>query len=286
MKFFLKVVSLVLAAAMLLGIGVLAANEKPVYVALGDSIAEGTGLRNADVASYGALIAATNGYEFINHAVAGHRTEDLLSRLSEENVAADVAKADIISISIGGNDFLLADMYKMIFAAWTREDYTYMDTIIDGIYKNVCAIIERIKTLNPDALLMIQTLYNPETGLKQEVYAIGLEKLNGCYARYLREHPGSIVIVDAGSAVKADEGMMALDNIHPNADGHVAIARAYLKVLAGLGYGEATEPVIAEKGKNMFMLIILRIMMPAGYLLTAVFGAITTLVTTLWNSIF
>ena len=269
MKRILRVPALVLTLGLLLGIAVFA-EEKPFYVALGDSIAEGTGLRNADAACYGALVAATNGYGFVNHAIGGHQTTDLLARLEEEAVRADIAKADIISISIGGNDFLLGGMYRLMLEAWVCNDYTWMDRIITDIYENFCKIITEIKTLNPDAQLLVQTLYNTRTDYAEELYQIGLEKLNGGYARYLAEHPGSFVIVDAGAAVEAREGMIAKDNIHPNAKGHEAIARAYLATLKDLGLGTVTEPVIAEKGEDDGRMLMLQFIMPLIFAITLV----------------
>ena len=268
MKRITRILALVLALVLLFGMAVFAA-EKPLYVALGDSIAEGTGLENAGHACYGALVAATNGYDFINHATGGHQTTDLLARLEEEAARADLAKADIISISIGGNDFLLGGMYRLMLEAWVCKDYTWMDKIIASIYENFSKIIAEIKALNPDAQLLVQTLYNPRTDFTREVYQTGLEKLNGCYARYLEAHPGSFVIVDAGAAVKAGENMIAPDIIHPNAKGHVAIARAYLAVLKDLGLGTATEPVIAEPGKDDGRMRMLRFMMPLIFTITS-----------------
>ena len=281
MKRTVKAAALVIAMALLLGMGGFAAaaeEKQPVYVALGDSIAAGTGLKNADKACYGAIIAHTNGYEFINHGVGGHRTRELLARLEEEQVSADVAGADIISISIGGNDFLIGDMYRMMFDAWVRGDYAYMDGIIDSIFVNFGVIIDKIKALNPNALLLVQTLYNPEATYKKEVYQAGLDRLNGGYARYLEAHPGSYTLVDAGAAVTPREKMIAKDHIHPNAKGHVAIARAYLPVLAELGYGTATEPAAAESGRDMNLLLFaLRLMMPGIYLSMAISNAARSL---------
>jgi len=280
MKRMVKAVALTLAIALMLCTGCFAATaEEPlVYVALGDSIAAGTGLKNAEKACYGAIVANTNGYEFINHGMPGHRTQDLIARLENEEVSADVAGADIISISIGGNDFLLGDMYKMMFDAWTRGDYTTMDGIIASIFENFYEIIAKVKALNPGALLLVQTLYNPEETYKKEVYQAGVDKLNSGYARYLEEHPGSFRIVDAGTVVKPQEKMIAKDHIHPNAKGHVAIAKAYLRVLAEAGYGTAAEPVAVESGRDMILpLLTLRIMLPGMYLSMAIFNAVRSL---------
>ena len=84
-----------------------AAEDAPHYVVLGDSIAFGSGLSNPRQAVYGRIVADTNGYAYDNFAVPGHTTQNLLQRMQNEQVKTAIADADIISISIGGNNFLL-----------------------------------------------------------------------------------------------------------------------------------------------------------------------------------
>ena len=106
-----SVLAVLLTAALLLGACSAAlAAAKPRYVVLGDSIAYGSGLSNPTKAVYGKIVADTNGYEYENYAIPGHTTQNLLRRLENDKVRAAVKKADIISISIGGNNFLLGDL--------------------------------------------------------------------------------------------------------------------------------------------------------------------------------
>ena len=96
-----KLIALLLSVLMLFGgLAVTASAEENTlhYVVLGDSIAYGSGITNPVEACYGKIVADTNGYTYSNHSVPGHTTQNLISRLANEAVLADVKKADIISI--------------------------------------------------------------------------------------------------------------------------------------------------------------------------------------------
>ena len=86
-----------------------------VYVALGDSIADGYGLAE-DEQAFPELVAAERGYELKTVASSeGLTSADLLSQLSDKNVAAQVASADVITITVGGND-LMGALYDYLAA--------------------------------------------------------------------------------------------------------------------------------------------------------------------------
>lgn len=248
-----KTLCIILAAVMLicsLSLGAFAAEEAPHYVVLGDSIAYGSGLSNPREACYGKIVADTNGYSYVNHAIPGHTTTNLLKRLEEETVAADVARADIISISIGGNDFLMNNLFGLIADALIKEDYSKFDAIADGFYSNFCRIVERINALNADAVILMQTIYNPQTGHIRNVYQQGADRLNAQMLRYSEEHPGEIILVDIATALSDTMDNFADDDIHPSALGNEKIAVAVLETLKANGLGTNTQPVITTKGED------------------------------------
>lgn len=249
MKKLSKFIAVVLALAMVCGVlpAFAAEDDKPVYVVIGDSIAAGTGLDSPNVDSYGAIVANTNGYTYINHAVPGYTTGNLLKLVQEdETVRADLAEADIISISIGGNNFLLSGLVILLFKAMVFKDYSSFDDICDGVYEDFCQIMSEIKSLNSDALILMQTLYNPRYDNIRNVYQEGVDRLNATFVRYIDENPQSMILVDVASAFDGDSNLIASDSIHPNANGHVVIARLLLAELKAAGLGTETEPVISE----------------------------------------
>ncbi len=233
------------------GTAATAQDEKPFYLVLGDSIGFGSGLKNSREAVYGKIVADTNGYDYANDAIPGHTTQNLLSRLENETVVNHVKQADIISITIGGNNFLLGNIAKVLFDVIVMEDTASAEKIIDGFYADYCKIIEKIRSLNPDAVILMQTLYNPQTEYIGEAYQVSINMLNDAIRRYADEHKGEIEIVDVAAVLTDSEKDFAADRIHPSVEGNEKIAVAVLKKLAELGLGDKTEPVITTKGVDI-----------------------------------
>lgn len=249
-----KLTAVILSIVMIFAVlvtGAYAENEKPFYLVLGDSIAYGSGVSNSTQACYGRIVADTNGYDYANHAIPGHTTTNLINRLKEDVVIADLEKADIISISIGGNDFLMSNLIDLMFDSIVLGDHSDFDKIADGFYANLCEIIDIINSHNPDAVILMQTLYNPQSGYLRAPYQQGADRINSAIERYNAENPDEIVIVDVGSALGDDMANYADDEIHPSAKGNEIIADVILEKLYELELGTDNAPVIAEAGKDI-----------------------------------
>ncbi len=253
-----KLISLALALVMALScfcVVSFAEEEKPLgYVVLGDSIAYGSGLVNPVDACYGRIVADTNGYTYENHSIPGITSGVLLSMLEDrEEVRASVAEADIISISIGGNNFLTDNLIGLAFESLVRKDMTSFDEIAALYYEDLCAIMDIINELNPDAVVLLQTIYNPQKGAAGVVYLEGGIRLNDMMRKYDTEHPGEIVIVEVAEALNGDPENFADDLIHPSSKGNEKIAVVILGKLYEMGLGTATEPVISTAGLDFKM---------------------------------
>ena len=244
-----KALSVLLAALLLLSLcSVFAsAGAQHRYLVLGDSIGLGSGISNPDQACFGRIVANTNGYEYANDAVNGHRTVDLLGRLQEAGVISHVQWADIISVSIGGNNFLRGNMTSMI-AQIQAGNYAIVDEIVAGVATDLDAIVARIRSLNPNAAILLQTLYNPAPSASlTPVYQQAIDRLNAVIKACAAN---ADALVDVETAFAANNELISWDNIHPNAAGNVVIAREVLKTLKAMGLGTETEPVIATAGRD------------------------------------
>ena len=251
-----KLTAILMSILLLLGCACAAASaaeEAPFYVVLGDSIGYGSGLRNAKAACYGRIVADTNGYGYANHAIPGHTTQQLLGRLQEPGVQADVTAADLISISIGGNNFLLGNLAALLYDGIVREDYDRFDRIAEEFYADFCTIIETIRAMNPDAMLLMQTIYNPQVGDVGAVYQQGADRINAAIRRFDAAHPDEIVIVDVAAALTDSDTDFAADRIHPSAAGNEKIAVEILKTLDAQGHETALAPVINAPGEDIWL---------------------------------
>lgn len=248
-----RVISALLALVVLLGCvsAAAAVEKKPLYVVLGDSIAFGMGLTNSKNAVYGKIVADTDGFDYENYAIPGHTTTDLLNRMQNRKVHAAIEKADIISISIGGNNFLLGNLAMILYDGIVKNDYSRVDAIIETFTADLDEIVSEIKALNPDVVILLQTLYNPQKGYSEEVYGQGAAMLNQAIKDYVRKCDDSVLLVDVGAALTDKETDFARDGVHPSAVGNEKIAQAVLDTLYKNGLGDKTEPVIAVKGRNI-----------------------------------
>lgn len=106
--------------------------ETTVYAAFGDSIAAGYGLDGysddqtaVPADSYQALAAEFLHTQSRNYAVTGDNSDDCIQLLNSGKADEDLAKADIITISIGSNDLLLP--FIQIVADYFQIDPATLD---------------------------------------------------------------------------------------------------------------------------------------------------------------
>ena len=193
-----RLLSVLLSLCLMLGLLPTAAfAQGEVYVALGDSISTGYGLTDS-YACFTRQIAASKSYALKSHAVDGATSSTLLAKLSDPAVAADVASADVITITIGGNDLMgalylyLANQYNetngtalsaadiqnalmgkhetieqtiiLIFASSVLSDFPQSaeaSSALRQLGTNLTASIAAIKNANPDVTLIVANQYNP-----------------------------------------------------------------------------------------------------------------------------
>lgn len=219
------------------------AEEKPYYFVLGDSIAKGSGLVNfssgAADGCYAHMVAETNGYTYRNEAVDGSRSDDIVDMVNKDWVQAEIKKADIIGISMGGNNYLRGNLPALLLMGVVFRDSSVFDDIEKGYYEDLCYIIGKIKELNPGALIVMQTLYNPIGNIFSFLFDEPVGRINGCLYRYLNEHPGAFVIADVAKEFAGRSDCVEL--IHPTAKGNRVIAECILGTLAENGYPQKND---------------------------------------------
>ena len=205
------------------------------FVVLGDSISAGEGATEPAKA-YARLIADAKGFELANYAVGGATSDDLLRLLEERpDAVQDIRDADIINLSIGGNDLLTANVITLVLRLLFLGDENAADEYIASFAENFAVIIPKIKALNPDALLIVQTLYNSMEGvpLVGGAYEAAIVKLNQVYWDYLDANPGAYELADVYAAFKGREGLVFRDRIHPSDAGHAMIDRVLTAMIDG-----------------------------------------------------
>ncbi len=172
-----------------------------VYLAVGDSISTGYGLDDANTKAFPALVGATLGadYTVVNKAVNGETTASLIENLKKTDYQTAVANADIITLTVGGNDMmdilyqfmavkmnLELDEVKAAFASMDMEVLNAAATILNGggfdpdeseyesVVTDIKGAVATIRALNSDAVLIVNTQYNPYTELAAQIREIAV----------------------------------------------------------------------------------------------------------------
>ena len=287
--------------------------RKTEIVYLGDSIAEDIlgasplGLRHEY--AYANVIGRRNDLTYYNHSVSGHLTKDLRAILENEDLDYDrarglllhVSEADIIHISILGNDVLQdrmdgafetepVTMHNIILEA-AEDEYTSIDRVLNGdtvggvttagSVENIKAIVDALRRLNPDALIIFQSVYNPimdvdtpliKQGTRDALEAAGfeitldslhrlgdllIERLNSALDAVLAMdgYADAFVIADGHAAFNAvyaadpsrAKDLIYPDGIHPSNEGHAVLADLTQGILEGRGLADKDSALQAYK---------------------------------------
>ncbi len=247
-----------------------AAAEQPSILILGDSISTGYGLKEGETC-FTEYLKDYTGCTMTNLAVAGATTDGLIQVLDKPANADSIKSADVICISIGANDLLQPTL--TYFNSLRKEGETTMQLLMrlasegkaadfisnltsilreprSHAVENYPVIAEKLRTLNPDARIIMQTIYNPfempkrffdannRTESDYDNYTLfvsyvkgNLSQLNKAMAKL-----DGVEIADIASAYAGAGWVFCgiLDqDVHPTALGHSMIASVLMDVIGG-----------------------------------------------------
>ncbi|MCQ2436679.1 MAG: GDSL-type esterase/lipase family protein, partial [Clostridia bacterium] len=287
-----KIVAFILLCAFVVAIPVLSTvsvsgEDEMAYVVLGDSIAAGyridglgtDGVAGINDSAYAGLVAKKFGLKLYNFAWCGHTSVDLVNRINGKvrvnasggrrpsdmgeyvTVADAIAAAELVTISIGGNDLLdLLNFDQLELSTITAIISGNVSPQISQVYvdaeTNLRKAITRISEINPDAIIMVQTLYNPyiyETFLGGYVKGSGInyliDKLNDIIYG-LCEEMGNFYVAETAKALNADPGsfysLAGGEDFHPTIIGHRHIADVISELYTSLKFGSGTDNTTAQ----------------------------------------
>jgi lysophospholipase L1-like esterase len=122
-------------------------------ITLGDSLAYGAG-DEADGGIAGNLKKLLRGVDTVNLGVNGAQTGDLLLRLKQDRIRKEIARADVIVLSIGANDLFRSPAGR---EATLRNPFGVAQRILGRIAE----IVGVLHDINRDAFVLLLGGYNP-----------------------------------------------------------------------------------------------------------------------------
>lgn len=255
---------------------------------LGDSISTGYGLQNYTPGgnpylcqSYGNLLAASlglsGGESYINRAVNGDASDDLLALLP--SLTENIKASELIIISIGGNDLLhilpqfastitgksVTGLEAAAGAIMAMDPATLAQKLSDPVSlapilgaisaysKNLPLIIEGVHAANPTARVIFLAQYDPMAGSFAspafgQFAGNAIDSLNLALRTAVAASGYGYEVADIPSVINVNaEGYTNISDadIHPNAEGHALMAK-YLGTLVA----NAPQPVEVTPGTD------------------------------------
>ncbi|MBH0160783.1 GDSL-type esterase/lipase family protein [Fictibacillus sp. 26RED30] len=209
------------------------------HLVLGDSVAEGRGSEQGGFANkVNDNLQDLTEKTFIleNQGVSGFTSKGLLNQLDIPAVQQSVEKADIISINIGGND--LVQIAKKQGPLKAIQSY---DDVKSDYKQNLNDIFENIRKHNPNAIIVLNELYNV-VNAEQKYYPATEKLLNDwnliAYETALSHKPA--LVVPVSDALRTDDmDKWLYDSIHPNEEGYDRIAAKTVTTFQNQSYKEA-----------------------------------------------
>ena len=221
------------------------------FVAIGDSLTEGVGDETAS-GGYVPLVASTleeafsiNSIEIENYGVAGDRSTQILKRINEQQeIQDDIASAEIISVTVGGNDLMKVIQNNILGLSVEKFEKPG-----EKYQANLTKLLTTIRQLNSTAPIYVLGIHNPYYIYFPEITEmqtiidqwntrtqVVVEQEERMYFVPINDliYQGIISDEEASEVPDADtlnelrnNAIYEGDNFHPNYNGYQLIAKAF-----------------------------------------------------------
>ncbi|MCP8966986.1 GDSL-type esterase/lipase family protein [Ectobacillus ponti] len=200
------------------------------HVVIGDSLAKGYGSSQGGYAGIASkqLEAKLQKQVIVdNIAVNGLTTTGLISLLERPDVKEKLQKADIITISIGGNNLLRLNRNFGIL-----EGLKMLDQEKKKFQADLEHILLTIRAENKDAVLVLSELYNP-LQLEDSISSYASLFLDGWNKtiRTAADTYNPAIVLPVRKLIPNDAKELLYDGVHPNDAGYARIADAFVQSL-------------------------------------------------------
>jgi lysophospholipase L1-like esterase len=191
-------------------------------VVLGDSVARGAGDENGlglpGWLNHDLRAKTAGAASILNLGINSGRTLNVARLLREPQARTSIARADLVVMSIGGNDLYGDSPARLLTTLWPW--YQRERTL-----SRVESLVAQVRQINPGARICILSLYNPYQASRAGRWTdVQVNLWDGALIQRLSEMRGVTVIRIADVLSRADR-LSPIDHFHPGTLGWAAIAR-------------------------------------------------------------
>lgn len=213
-------------------------------IGLGDSLTQGVGDEYKRGGYFGRVTLAMNDWKGVkdlksdNLAKRGRRSDQLLKQLDESDIQKSVKEADVIYLTIGGNDIMKV-VKKNLFNLEPKPFYTEL-----GKFENrLDQVFKTIRGLNGDAVIFVVGLYNPLSILTDEEneFEMIIDDWNEAIEMQVIMD-GKACFAPVNDLFVGNENLVYhSDFFHPNAKGYESMANRLIEKIDGCGLTELSD---------------------------------------------
>jgi lysophospholipase L1-like esterase len=192
-------------------------------VSLGDSLARGTGDATGKgyVGVAAELMKARAGEREVsvtNLGVNGFTSSQLSEQIKRADVQATIRQADVLLVSIGGNDLFRGG------ETLAQLDLTKVKELETEYNQRLKSLLTEIRELNPSANVYLIGLYNPFNGQKNSEITNGIVRdWNYQLSVTAADIPKTVIVPTFDLFQLRVQDYLAADLFHPNAEGYKRI---------------------------------------------------------------
>ncbi|WP_373233297.1 GDSL-type esterase/lipase family protein [Cohnella sp.] len=204
---------------------------------LGDSLTKGTGDATGDgyvtrvIADFSVALDKPV-YLVNNLAINGLRADQLIQRMDESGFRNSIGKADIVLMTIGGNDlFQIAQNGGSMAEGGDLSPKLLLERLPEA-EPRLKAVFKKTRELNPTARIIYVGLYNPFYDLPEmRPGSEAVARWNN-FAFRLAKEDGNATVVPTYDLFEFNiKQYLSSDHFHPNSEGYVRISERIVQAL-------------------------------------------------------
>lgn len=216
-------------------------------VSIGDSLTQGVG----DSTESGGYIPylqreleqldEVKSVRFVNYGVKGNRTDHLLKRLDQQEVKQSLKEADLVIMTIGGNDVM-----KVFKDNITKLDVKEFERQRKPYEQRLNEIIQMVRKQNRDAGIVLVGLYNPFMKVLADVKEVEavISDWNEASESVVGQYDQTCFVTVEDLFTDAEENLLYTDQFHPNDKGYKLMANRIFETISGPKLEELTNKKI------------------------------------------